>query len=51
MFLISGVGNLVCSRNFILRLELFDFEIYETISRTFIRLALIVQRVSVGEGI
>ena len=51
MFLISGVGNLLSSRNILLRLELFDFQTYQTISITFIRLAQIVQRVSAGDGI
>ena len=45
------MGNLLNFRIFLLRLELFDFQRYQTISRTFIRLAQIVQRVSVGEGI
>ena len=33
-----------------IRLELFDFQRYQTISGSFIRLAQIVQMVSVGEG-
>ena len=51
MFLISVVGNFLSPRNFLIRLELFDFQTYQTISRAFTRLAQIVQRVSVGEGI